>query len=369
MKRRNFIKTTSGLLAGSIASMNCVSKFFTQSLKKQYSQYYGFNLVEKINNTQRKKFSESDFEIIAEWGMNFVRIPLSYWNWASINNWFTIDEKVFEDIDELIEFGKQYDIHINLCFHRTPGYCVSFRNTEPMDLFHDTPERMRKALDATIYHWKYFAERYKSISNEYLSFNLINEPPSNTEINWYREIINSLITDIRKIDSQRLIVIDGANYGRTPLLGIHYSNIVQSVRGYHPIALTHYNANWIQNSERETLYEPTWPLKSDNGEVWDKTKLHEKLVEPFIPVMNEGFQIHVGEWGCINHTPHQVMLAWARDILSLWKKIGWGSALWNLKGAFGVLDSNRADVVYENYKGHKLDRKFLELLKEFTVNS
>jgi endoglucanase len=30
-----------------------------------------------------------------------------------------------------------------------------------------------------------------------------------------------------------------------------------------------------------------------------------------------------------------------------------------------VLDSGRTDVQYENYKGHKLDRKMLELIKEY----
>jgi hypothetical protein len=29
---------------------------------------------------------------------------------------------------------------------------------------------------------------------------------------------------------------------------------------------------------------------------------------------------------------------------------GW--ALWSLRGDFGVLDSNRADVQYEDYRGH-----------------
>jgi endoglucanase len=32
---------------------------------------------------------------------------------------------------------------------------------------------------------------------------------------------------------------------------------------------------------------------------------------------------------------------------------------------FGVLDSERADVQYEDFKGHKLDRKMLELVRRF----
>jgi hypothetical protein len=37
----------------------------------------------------------------------------------------------------------------------------------------------------------------------------------------------------------------------------------------------------------------------------------------------------------------------------------------NLQGRFGVLDSGREDVTYEDFKGHKLDRRMLELLKRY----
>jgi endoglucanase len=43
--------------------------------------------------------------------------------------------------------------------------------------------------------------------------------------------------------------------------------------------------------------------------------------------------------------------------------MGW--ALWNFCGSFGILDSERADVLYEDFHGHKLDRKLLALLQEF----
>jgi len=75
--------------------------------------------------------------------------------------------------------------------------------------------------------------------------------------------------------------------------------------------------------------------------------------------------VHVGEWGAFRFTPHDVVLRWARDLLGLWSEAGFGWALWNFRGAFGILDSNRADVDYEEFHGHQLDRKFLDLLREF----
>jgi endoglucanase len=47
------------------------------------------------------------------------------------------------------------------------------------------------------------------------------------------------------------------------------------------------------------------------------------------------------------------------------KEAGCGNALWNLKCYFGVIDNHHADVKYEDYKGNKIDRKMLELIKEF----
>ena len=52
-----------------------------------------------------------------------------------------------------------------------------------------------------------------------------------------------------------------------------------------------------------------------------------------------------------------------RDGLELWKGAGWGRALWNFRGSFGILDSGRKDVAYEDFKGYTLDRKMLELLR------
>ena len=59
------------------------------------------------------------------------------------------------------------------------------------------------------------------------------------------------------------------------------------------------------------------------------------------------------------------MLGWTRDLLGLWKDAGWGWAMWNFRGGIGILDSGREDVAYEDFRGHKLDRKLLTLLQQF----
>jgi endoglucanase len=366
MKRRDFIKAAGAL--GALAIPGTGIDLFSPVRQRTLDlpRYRGFNQLAKFSgHGPRRQFEEADFEIMAGWGFNFARIPMSYWNWASLDDWYTIDEDVMKDIDKVVELGKQYKVHINLNMHRIPGYCINGRDLEPFDLFEDTPENMQKALEAAVHHWQLFAGRYHGIPNEQLSFDLINEPPHMKDETRYVEIVRALVNGIREKDPDRMIIADGKDVGRTPVFGITGLVTGQSTRGYDPMSVSHYKATWVPENSYQTFDIPTWPLKGDDGKIWDKAVLREKLIDPWMKLSGMGVFVHVGEWGCYNRTPHEVTLAWMKDLLSLWKEAGWGHALWNLKGDFGVLNSNRNDVKYEKFKGHLLDRKMLELIEAF----
>jgi len=102
-----------------------------------------------------------------------------------------------------------------------------------------------------------------------------------------------------------------------------------------------------------------------HGEMINRTWLWNSCIGPWQELESEKVGIMVGEWGAYNKTPHDVVLAWAENCLQNWKKAGWGWALWNFRGSFGVLDSERTDVKYEDFHGHKLDRKLLDLLEKY----
>lgn len=337
-------------------------------------RWRGFNLQGRFSTPEHPydgpAYDEFDFATMKEWGFDFARLPLSYWVWGSRDDWSVIREEPLKQIDEAIDLGNQYGIHINLNFHRIPGYCINGRELEPADLFTGTAAERDKALAAAAHHWKFFARRYKSIPNHRLSFDLMNEPPKMRSYEGYleeryAEIVKALVTAIRSEDPSRLIFADGINIGQSPVLGIVDLALVQSTRGYQPKAVSHYTATWVPRDEFETMAPPTWPLKDDQGQIWDRARLKREYIDRYKPLTDRGVQIHVGEWGAFNKTPHAVTLAWMEDCLSLWNDAGWGFALWNLRGSFGVLDSERADVQYEDFRAHKLDRKMLELLRKY----
>lgn len=327
---------------------------------KKMPQWKGFNLLNKFNPDAQSPFEEKDFEIMAEWGFNFARIPLSYWCWSSQDDWYKVDEKNLKEIDRVVEFGKQYKIHVNLNFHRAPGYCINPPH-EKAKLFEE-----EEPLKACEYQWRMFAERYKSYSSKYLSFNLINEAPSIEDAK-YEKVARRLIKAIRNVSPKRTIIVDGLDVGNRPLMALtDVDNIIQSGRGYQPMLISHYEASCVYGNG--PMYFPkdklSWPL-NENGKIYDKEWLRQTLKHNWMPWIEAGGAVHIGEFGCHNRTPHDVALAWLKDQFDLFEENGWGWSLWNLYGSFGVLDSGRRDVKYENYKGHKLDRRMMELLMQY----
>lgn len=315
----------------------------------------GFNLLEKFTLNRNASFVERDFQWIADWGFDFVRLPMDYRCWTEPDNWTKFRDDMLVEVDEAIDLGRRYGVHLNLNFHRAPGYCVN-PPKEPLDLWTND-----EALDVCAKHWALFASRYKDIPSEELSFDLLNEPGAISAESYIR-VVRRLVEAIREEDPDRLIIADGLRWGREPVFELADLGIAQSTRGYDPMRISHYKASWIGGSDQWS--EPTWPLEEDD-EIWDKDRLRGERIEPWKELEASGVGVHVGEWGAFNKTPHKVVLAWMRDCLELWKEAGWGWALWNFRGSFGILDSGRQDISYEDWHGHKLDRAMLELLQSY----
>jgi endoglucanase len=326
----------------------------------QLPRWRGFNLLEAFTMKSPGDFREEDLEWIADWGFNWVRLPMCYTLWTHDQDPTKLNEAWLEHIDRAIECARKKGLHVCLNFHRAPGYSVNQERKEPYNLWKDA-----SACETFCAHWRVFAKRYGRIPSRELSFNLVNEPGAIDAAAMSRadheRVVRAAVAAIRDVDSERLIIADGMGWGNIPSLELADLEIAQSCRGYAPFGLTHFKANWVDS---KGWPEPEWPGKDRGGEHWDRKRL-EKHYAPWIELARHGVGVHCGEAGAFNHTPHPVVLGWLRDLLTVLKKANIGFALWNFRGAFGVLDSGRQDVTYKDWNGHKLDRKMLELLQEF----
>jgi endoglucanase len=363
ISRREFVRKSAAAVTAAVLFNPETSAEITAKVRQSViPRWRGFNLTELTGGQRGRRFVESDFAWMAGWGFDFARLPMSYWAWSTKEDWLNIDEREFAAIDEAIEWGRQYGVHVNLNLHRIPGYCVNNREAEPHLLFDSPRDSMQRALEAAVHHWSFIAKRYRDIPASKLSFDLFNEPPFMKDHIRYVEIATALVGAIRAENPDRIIIADGADIGQTPVMDLAHLGLVQSTRGYLPKMVSHYTATWVPKNEFESFEKPTWPMVAADGTRWDRERLRAELIDKWKPLVALGVPVHVGEWGCFTKTPHSAMLGWMGDLLALWKEAGWGWAMWNLRGGFGIVDSGREDVAYEHFHGHKLDRKLLELL-------
>ena len=227
-------------------------------LKEFCSQQKGFNLLGKFDvSWSNTGFPQKEFSVIKDLGFNFVRLPLDYRTFTQTGNWNNFLETEMLKIDKALEWGAMYNVHVCINFHRAPGYCVNKADNLPanqqLNLWTDTV-----AQKAFVKHWEYFANRYKNISPERLSFNLVNEPSDITE-EVYVSVMRKAIDVIHAITPNRVIFVDGLGYGRGLMLSLKGEpNIAQAIHSYDPFSLTHYKASWVSGSSDWPL--PQWPM-------------------------------------------------------------------------------------------------------------
>ncbi|HVU22652.1 MAG TPA: cellulase family glycosylhydrolase [Opitutus sp.] len=373
ISRRTFLKTAGTAAAAlTLPAVAAASSSPASSRQNPLPRWRGFNLQFLYRADRGPQPPNEDyFRWIAGWGFDFVRLPLNYRMWLkkktrsdeliAAEDTCDIDESVLALIDQAVTYGERHGVHVCLCLHHAPGYRVGKHVHEPFILWRD-----QAAVEAFTFHWNLFAQRYRAVAPGKISFNLFNEAPwPNDDFNGevYLRAIAPAVAAIRKHNPQRLIIADGMGAGNLWVpelipLGIH-----QSVHCYIPGILSHYKVDWMR--DRKEWPEPKWPGATDDaGYAWDRARL-ETYYAAWRNLIPQGIGVHMGETSGSHRLPHPIFLAWLGDVLGMCRDMNIGWALWDFLGEskFGILDTERADVAYEDWHGHQLDRQMLELLQ------
>ncbi len=387
MKRRDFLRTTA-VGAGMILLNNQTDIFGLpqyESIKNKLPRWRGFNMLDFFTpqrysaNSHRFAETEMDFKWMADWGFDFVRIPIAYPSYLNydpasgrdITPDQTVDfrEEALDAIEQVVYAANKYRLHVSLNLHRAPGFCINAGFHEPFNLWKD-----EEAQQAFYQHWEMWAKRFRNVSPDLLSFDLVNEPCFKEDMNdqfspskpipgdTYRKVAVGCLDVIHKQNPDRLVVADGNHGGSLVVPELTDLPIGQSCRGYFPHYISHYRASWVWKNPDDAPM-PVWPGTID-GQKFDREVL-ENFYRPWIDLVKQGVGVHCGECGCYSETPHDVFLAWFEDQLDILTSHGIGWGLWNFRGTFGLIDSRRKDVAYEDWHGHKLDRKLLKLLQKY----
>ena len=388
MERRKFIRATGAIVLGlSLAEKAALAagtradgELGAKRAVNPLPRWKGFNLLDFYSPEEKpwyKPTAAEHFNWMRDWGFDFVRIPIAYPYYLTFDRSRDIlpdevyhtDPKKLEEIDRLVFLAQQSGMHVSLNLHRAPGYCINAGFHEPFNLWKD-----EAAQAAFNYHWNMWAHRYKEMGKDKISFDLLNEPTMRVDMNdqhspssplsgeLYRKVVAGAVAAIRKENAERLIVADGNSGGSYVTPELNDLGVAQSCRGYYPHAISHYQAPWA-NKDPEHAPLPVWP--GQVGNQYLSRAMLESFYKPWVELVGQGVGVHCGECGCWKKTPHAVFIAWFTDVLDILHGAGIGFATWNFIGDFGLLDSGREDVVYEDWYGHKLDRKMLDLMRKY----
>jgi len=410
--RRSALKTLAGAAAASLAPSSLLSTSLLAREPRSSASpaaapaknpaWFGFNLLEYFSTDpdwmkyfpykDDGMFPEDDFRWISDWGFNWVRLPMDYRFWTDPSDLMKIDEKKVEPIDRAVRLGEKYGVHVNICLHRAPGYCILDTMNEALTGIHITKEKRDlftdpETLDAFLHQWTLFAQRYKGIPSARVSFNLMNEPllfipPKNSHIfssydwkpfysdpDWiagekkYARVARAAVKAIRAVDPDRLIVTDGLLGGSLPIPLLIDTGITQSAHDYTPVLLTHYRCEWARGMVPLNTPLPAWPLKDAQGKIICDASMLQERYSAWKVELHQEVPIHFGEMGCYKHTPPEVVYRWFDASLGMIRSLQSGFALWNFRGPFGILDTDRAGTKFEDWHGHQLDRTLLALLQ------
>jgi hypothetical protein len=169
---------------------------------------------------------------------------------------------------------------------------------------------------------------------------------------------------VRASDPAREIVIDGLGGGYLALPELADPGVIHSGRGYHPMPVTHHQAVWWADSAKAPA--PEYPGLRWQGRIWDRAALRDSY-KPWLEVERRDVRIHIGEFGCFRHTPNDIALHWYADMLSVYREFGWGYALWQFQGPFGMIEHGRPGARLEGLSGYNVDRDLFDLILENRV--
>lgn len=271
---------------------------------------------------------ESDFEKIASWGFDHVRLPVDYTILQNEDG--SPIESGYERIDNVIALCCKYGLKIVLDLHKTAGFSFDFGEEESG--FFDSEMYQEQFYQL----WEEMARRYGHDTDN-IVFELLNEVTDAEFIGKWNEIIRKCMGRIRAI-APEVIVLVGSYHNNAAdtvqFLDAPYDDrTIYNFHCYEPLKFTHQGATWtpaIIPEERMTFEDSETSVE-----------YFEELFSTAIAKAKEHNSfLYCGEYGMIDIVGAEDSLKWFKVINKVFEKYGISRSVWTYKEMdFGVTDS------------------------------
>lgn len=303
----------------------------------------GYNYV-RVSVDTRYFFTEDEYQSPQYAGQDF---------YGSID---TVNFDQYENLDKLIEWCIENDIHVCLDCHSTVGGLMIGGDEETTREKLFTPDSDEQKL--FVRFWQIISKRYADIDTNALSFNLYNEPPNivtdNEDV--YINLMNKAIDEIQAITPNRLIIVDALGYSTIGMEKVSELKANNLVIGFHmyvnettwtePGAVLDIEACRIESSDRLNYYN-SWA--EENNVRW-----------------------MLQEYGCSTYIPQEQQIEYYKMVTETCKSMEVPYCLWAFNaGDFGICIWAEDDKFLtpgasygETCAGHRINTELVKITTE-----
>ena len=284
---------------------------------------------DRLNNF----IKEEDFETVAKWGLDHIRIPFDY-NVLE-NEDGSYNEEGFARLERAAALAKKNGLNVVLDLHKTAGF--SFDAGEAETGFFEN----EKYQDRFYALWEQVARRFGGMS-DYLAFELLNEVTDQKFITEWNRISNVCIEKIRKWAPDTIILV-GSYWNNSPeavkdLASPYDDKVVYNFHCYSPLEFTHQGAPWVPELPQDRRM--TFAESGVTAELFEN--LFTQAIEK---AKSENCGVYCGEYGVIDRCDPEEALKWFEVINSVFEKYGIARSVWSFREMdFGISDARMDGV-------------------------
>lgn len=300
----------------------------------------------------RTFITAEDFQRIAGWGFDHIRLPVDYPVLADEERPGIYRSSGFDYLLQAVEWCREAGLRIVLDLHSAPGY--RFDAAGQSTLFSESAKQ-----EQFVALWGVLAERLHS-EPDLLAFELLNEVVLPESGPWNR-LARAALARIRQVDPARLVIIGANRYASADQLQdleIQADpHVMYTFHFYEPMLVTHQRAYWVpwlMAFDRAVEYPGPVPDAQRLLEIqpemrafvekYSRQPMDSELLRHFLRpaldfVRRSGQTVYCGEYGVIDRAPLETRIRWTRDFVDLLREYGIGRALWSYKAMdFGLVD-------------------------------
>lgn len=300
------------------------------------------------------KLTDADIQYIASLGFDHLRLPIDEEQMFSETG--EPEPEAFALLHSALESCQKYNLKALVDLHilRSHHFVAEVR-----PLFTDP------AAQETFFEcWRKLSAELSKYPNNMVAYELMNEPVADDPEIW-NVLVNKCAQVVRELEPNRTIFI-GPNLwqsyetAKDLRLPENDPHIVLSFHYYNPFLLTHYEGSWTQNKDyhsgvqypgkliSDEVFDSLAPfmaeypedlqnlIKSNHEQEYNIDVIRGHFAQVAEAAKKYGVKVYCGEYGCINAAPVADRNRWFSDMTQLFNEFGYGRAIWDYQGGFGI---------------------------------